>query len=155
MARLMEELERPSYTRSGQPEPFAIKKEGAGQAILIGLPNAGKSQLLASMTGATAKVAGYPFTTQSPLPGTLQFGKVRIQLVDTPAINDQDMQTRLFSLLRNTDLLIIIVDLSANPLEQVDEIFTELARWGYLLVRIGEIPDPEEPRVQKRGDSGG
>ena len=150
MARLMEELERPSYTSGGQPEPFALKKEGAGQAILIGLPNAGKSQLLATLTGAAAKVGSYPFTTQLPLPGTLQFQNTRIQLVDTPAINDQDMQTRLFSLLRNSDLLVIVVDLSADAVDQTSEIWAELEKWGYLLLGKGEPPDPEEHRVQKR-----
>ena len=40
MARLMEDLERPKYTSSGQPQPFALRKEGAGQAMLISLPNA-------------------------------------------------------------------------------------------------------------------
>ena len=150
MARLMEELERPRNVGSGQPQPFALRKEGAGQAILVGLPNAGKSQLLVSLTGAAAKVASYPLTTQAPLPGILQFQNVRIQLVDTPAINDRDMQTRLFSLLRNTDLLLIVVDLSADALEQMEEIVAELDKWGYLLLGRGEEPDPEEHRVQKR-----
>ena len=55
MARHMEELEKPRSVGSGQPEPFALRKEGAGQAILIGLPNSGKSQLLAALTGAAAR----------------------------------------------------------------------------------------------------
>ena len=150
MARLMEELEKPRYTSSGRPEPFAIRKEGAGQAVLIGLPNVGKSQLLATMTGAAAKVGAYPFTTQLPLPGTLQYQNIRIQLVDAPAIVDRDMQTRLFSLLRNTDLLLVVVDLSVDAVEQMQETLAELDNWGYLLLGRGQTPDPEEPRVQKR-----
>ena len=150
MARLMDELEKPRYTSSGQPEPFALRKEGAGQAMLIGLPNAGKSQLLVSLTGAAAKVASYPFTTQLPLPGMLPFQNISFQLVDTPAINDQDMQTRLFSLLRNTDLLLAVVDLSADAIEQMKEIVDELEKWGYLLLGRGEALDTQEHRVQKR-----
>ena len=149
MARLMEELQNPRQISSSQPQPFALKKEGAGQSIFIGLPNAGKSQLLATLTGAAAKVAGYPYTTQLPLPGTLQFQNVRIQLVDTPAINDQDMQTRLFSLLRNTDLLVIVIDLSYDSLEQIQNIGAELEQWGYLLLGNDQAPDPGEHRVQK------
>ena len=149
MARLMEELEKPRHTSSGQPEPFSLRKEGAGQAVLIGLPNSGKSQLLASLTGANAKVASYPFTTQLPLPGMLQFENVRIQMVDTPAINDQDMQTRLFSLLRNADLLLIVLDLAAEAIEQMDDVGTELEKWGYLLLGEGEAPDPQLHLVQK------
>ncbi len=150
LARLMEELETPRHTSSGQPQPFSLRKEGAGQAVLIGLPNSGKSQLLVSLTGANAKVASYPFTTQVPLPGMLQFQNIRIQLVDTPAIVDQNMQARLFSLLRNADLLLIVVDLSTDALKQTDENLAELEKWGYLLLGIGEAPDPEDYRVQKR-----
>ena len=149
LARLMEELEKPRHTHSG-PEPFAIRKEGAGQATLIGLPNVGKSQLLVSLTGAAAKVASYAFTTQLPLPGMVQFQNVLIQLVDTPAINDRDMQTRLFSLLRNTELLVVIVDLSLDALAQMEEVMAELENWGYLLLGKGESSDAEEHRVQKR-----
>ena len=150
MARLMEELEKPSRTAGGRPEPFAIRKEGAGQATLVGLPNAGKSQLLASLTGAPARVDVYPFTTQVPLPGMVQFQNVQIQLVGTPAINNRDMQTRLFSLLRNTDILLIVIDLSGDVLEQMEEVSLELEKWGYLLLSKGEGPDPDEHRAQKR-----
>lgn len=149
VARALEELERPK-SGGGQPQPYSIRKEGAGQVVLIGLPNAGKSYLLASLTGASAKVASYPFTTQVPLPGTLRYENVRIQLVDTPAINDRDVQTRLFSLLRNADLLLIVVDLSLDPLSEAEEVIAELDRWGYRLLEMGEEADPQDPRVQKR-----
>ena len=150
LARLMEDLEKPSYTRSGGPQPFALRKEGAGQAVLIGLPNAGKSQLLVELTGASAKVAAYPFTTQVPLPGILQVKNVLIQLVDTPAINDRDTQTRLFSLLRNADILAIVLDLSDDALGQMDQIEAELGNWGYCLLAKDEYPDAADARLQKR-----
>ncbi len=149
ISRLLQELERPKSTSSGQPQPFAIRREGIGQTMLIGLANSGKSQLLASLTGASAKVGDYPFTTQVPQPGMLPFENVLIQVVDTPAINDREMQTRLFSLLRNADLLVVVADLSDAPIYQVQETFNELERWGYLLLRKDEVLDPSEPRVQK------
>ena len=141
MARLMADLAKPKATSSG-PQPFSLRKEGAGQAVLIGLPNSGKSQLLPSLTGAAAKVASYPFTTQVPQPGMVRYQNVGIQMVDTPAINDQDMQTRLFSLLRNTDLLVAVVDLSVDAVGQMD-------RWGYRLLGPGEEPDQDGSRVEK------
>lgn len=150
IARLLQDLERPKVTSGGQPQPFSLRREGVGQAMLIGLANSGKSQLLATLTGASAKVGDYPFTTQIPQPGMLPFENVLIQLVDTPAINDREMQTRLFSLLRNADLLVIVIDLSQEPLAQVQELFGELEHWGYLLLGKGQAPDPLEPRVQKR-----
>ena len=149
IARLLEELERPKATSSGQPQLFALRRDGIGQAVLVGLANSGKSQLLASLTGAPAKVGEYTFTTQVPQPGMLPFENVQIQLVDTPAINDREMQTRLFSLLRQADLLVIVIDLSRKPLVQAQEVFDELERWGYLLLGKGDAPDFSEPRVQK------
>ena len=150
VSRTMEELERPK-SGSRQAQPYAIRKEGVGQAALIGLPNAGRSQLLASLTGASAKVAAYPFTTQIPLPGMLLYENVRIQIVDTPALTDRDVQTRLFSLLRNADLLLMVVDLSIDPLAETDELLEEMDRWGYRIMGPDEEPDPEDHRVQKRG----
>ena len=150
LSRATEELENPK--RSGgasQYQPYAIRREGAGQAVLIGLPNAGKSQLMAALTSAAAKVGDYPFTTQVPLPGMLRYQNVLIQMVDTPAINDNDVQTRLFSLLRNSDLLLIVVDLSGDPLSEVEEVMDELERWGYRLLHTDEEADPEDPKVQK------
>ncbi len=149
MARLMADLTKPKATSSG-PQPFSLRKEGAGQAVLIGLPNSGKSQLLASLTGAAAKVAAYPFTTKVPQPGMVRYQNVGIQLVDTPAINDQDMQTRLFSLLRNTDLLVAVVDLSVDAVWQMEELSAELDRWGYRLLGPGEEPEQDGSRVEKR-----
>ena len=149
VAKAMDDLEQPKRG-SGQPEPYAIRKEGAGQAVLIGLPNSGKSQLLATLTGATAKVAEYPFTTRLPLPGMLRYQNVLLQLVDTPAINDREVQARLFSMLRNTDLFLLVVDLSGDPLSEADEVMSELDSHGFHLLWEGQDPDPEDPRAQKR-----
>jgi len=147
VARALEELEHPKKG-SGQPSPYAIRKEGAGQAALIGLANAGKSQLVATLTGASAKVAAYPFTTRLPLPGMLPHQNVKIQLLDTPAINDTDSQSQLFSLLRNTDLLLVVLDLSGDPLTEAEEVLAELDRYGYRILEPGEVADPDDPRVQ-------
>ena len=118
--------------------------------MLIGLPNSGKSQLLAALTGAAAKVAEYPFTTRLPLPGMLRYQNVLIQLVDTPAINDQEVQARLFSMLRNTDLLLLVVDLSGDPLSEADEVQSELDNYGFRLLGVDQDTDPEDHRAQKR-----
>ncbi len=148
VAKGLEELENPRRG-SGQPQPFVVRKEGAGQVALIGLPNSGKSQLLATLTGASAKVAVYPYTTRIPLPGMLRYENVKIQLVDTPAINDRDIQGQLFSLLRNTDLLLVVLDLSGDPLTEADEVFSELDRFSYRLLGCDDILDPEDPLIQK------
>jgi len=148
MSRLMEEVEKPQAT-SGGPQPFSIRKEGAGQVLIIGLPNSGKSELLNALTGAPAKVGDYPFTTQVPMVGMLPFENVLFQLVDTPALNDKDIQTRLFGLLRNTDLLLVALDLSSDPVREMEEINDLLDQWGYSLLETGQAIDEEGARIQK------
>jgi GTP-binding protein len=53
---------------------------------LVGLPNAGKSSLLARLTRATPKVAGYPFTTLSPVLGVLESDDRQLVVADIPGL---------------------------------------------------------------------
>lgn len=55
-------------------------------AGLLGLPNAGKSSLLARITRAAPKVAGYPFTTLEPVLGTIEDGERQLVLADIPGL---------------------------------------------------------------------
>ena len=56
-----------------------VRREGAGQRVLFGPPNAGKSSLLAALTHAHLEIADYPFTTRAPLPGMMPFEDVQVQ----------------------------------------------------------------------------
>jgi len=83
IARLTQVSEKKAAT---QRASMLIDKEGAAQLVVIGLPNAGKSQLVASVTNASPTVAEYPFTTQSATPGMMEFENIQIQLIDTPPL---------------------------------------------------------------------
>ena len=106
---------------------FEISREGAGQVILVGPTNTGKSQLLAAVTEASPEVADYPFTTQTPLPGMMKFENIQIQLVDTPPMGHRSVRVMLTNTLRSADLIAIVVDLAAEPASQVEVTLQGLA----------------------------
>ena len=105
---------------------FSIEKEGAAQVVVIGLPNAGKSQLVSSITNALPTVAEYPFTTHTATPGMMEFENIQIQLIDTPPLMPHSIEIWLPPMLRRADALLIVVDLSDAPLAQMEAIVTQL-----------------------------
>ncbi len=93
-----------------------IPKQGAGRVLLIGSPNSGKSQLLASLTRAKPEIAPYPFTTQAPLPGMMLFEDCPIQLIDLPPITADFFDPTLLGLIRGSDVVLLVVDLGSDSL---------------------------------------
>jgi hypothetical protein len=81
ISKLTQQLSKKS---GAQRASMMIEKEGAAQVAVIGLPNSGKSQLVASITNASPAVAEYPLTTHNALPGMMEFEDIKIQLIDTP-----------------------------------------------------------------------
>ncbi len=74
-------------------------REGAGQIVLVGAPNAGRSAMLTALTNAKPEVAPHPFTTGPP-PGIMFYEDVRIQLVDLPPISPDFLEPWVPSLIR-------------------------------------------------------
>ena len=134
IARFSQEAERKFATarRAG----FYISREGAGQVMLVGPANAGKSQLLATLTEAISEIAEYPFTTKTPIPGMMKFEGIQIQLVDTPPIGRKEVRVLLSNVLRNADIIAIVIDLSREPVSQV-----EAALQGLREARIEPLTD--------------
>jgi len=93
-----------------------IEKEGAGQLILIGAPNTGKSSLLESLTHAKPLVADYPYTTREPLTGMMTFETIQLQLIDTPPISDEQFEHYLPNLIRNADTVVLVADLMSQKM---------------------------------------
>lgn len=101
--------------------PYHIDREGAGQVVIIGPTNVGKSALLTALTNATPEVSPAPFTTWGPTPGMMEVGHVQIQLIDTPPLNRDYVDPELLNLLRRCDLVLLVVDLQTHPVEQLGE----------------------------------
>ena len=99
---------------------FHIDKEGAGQVLIVGPANVGKSTLVATVTHASPEASPSPYTTWEPTPGMLDFEGVQIQLVDTPSLNPGFVEPALMDLVRRADLILLMIDLQAYPLEQLE-----------------------------------
>ena len=150
LSRLLVELEEPSGPkRAGRTEPFSLPKQGGGRATLVGPTNVGKSLLLSRATGAQAKVGAYAGSTQEPVPGMLPYQDVRIQLVDTPPISNPSTQGKLYGLLRTSDVIVVVVDLTLDSVGQVREVFSDLELWGFRLLGPEDEPDDENPILDK------
>jgi len=124
ISKLTQSSEKRSATQ--RASMFSIEKEGAAQVIVIGLPNAGKSQLVASITNASPTVAEYPFTTHTATPGMMEFENIQIQLIDTPPLIPNSIEPWLPPMLRRADALLVVVDLNNAPLGQMEGITTQL-----------------------------
>ena len=97
--------------RHSAKSKYYVKKE-TPQSMIIGLPNSGKSTLLASLTSSPVKMASYPFTTQKPEVGSLVHNDVRIQMVELPAFYEgvSTQNKALVALLRTTDAVINVIN---------------------------------------------
>lgn len=103
---------KPATSRRGST--FSIEKRGAGQIVLIGPPNSGKSSILKALTNAEPDIGNYPFTTHTPAPAMMDYENIQIQLVDTPPISPEFIDTWHSELIKNADGVLIILDLAAQ-----------------------------------------
>ncbi len=117
LARLKLELEEREKKRakSSSGLKFSVKKEGAGQILLVGNTMSGKSSILSLLTNAKPKIGFSPFTTKTPTPGMMEYMDVKIQLVEVPAICiGAPWINPALSLCRNADGIIFVVDASSK-----------------------------------------
>src|SRR5881296_1487369 len=118
IAKLEEEGERSKKAGGRRFDPGHVPREGAGQWILLGPPNAGKSALLKALTRAHPEVAPYPFTTGTPLPGMMPFEDVQVQIVDTPAVTVEHAEPYVPNLVHTADGVLVVLDVAADDLDQ-------------------------------------
>jgi small GTP-binding protein len=132
----MEEKKRKRAARSG-PKIF-IEKEGAAQIVIIGLTKSGKSSLLTALTNAKVEISPSLYTTREPVPGIMNYQDIQFQVIEAPALMEGSADGRAWGLqtlgvARNSDGLILVIDLSQDPVKQLSTILEEMEKARILL----------------------
>ena len=109
----------------GQERWLELRLRLRADAGLVGLPNAGKSSLLARLTGAQPKIADYPFTTLEPVLGTLERDDRQLVLADIPGLIEgasagAGLGHEFLAHVERCRLLIHVLDLA--PLDRSDPV---------------------------------
>ncbi len=150
IARFREEAQKRPSTAHRDPL-LRIERSGAGQVVVIGPPNAGKSSLVRALTGAEVEVADYPFTTRLPSPFMMPFENVKVQLVDTPPVTSEFMEPWFVEMLKTADAVLLVADLGdtdAAPL--FEEIFAKLREKKVAFAAAdAEIPPEKGPFLKR------
>ena len=128
LSKLKAEKSKKPATVRHSPD-YRVEPDGAGQIVLIGAPNVGKSALLAALTNARPEVTDYPFSTRNVLPGMMMYEDVAIQLIDTPSISGDFFDPLMLTLVRNADRAVMVIDLDADDVsEQPQWVINTLAQ---------------------------
>jgi GTP-binding protein len=160
----------PRFAETGLPgeeADFELRLKLLADAALVGLPNAGKSSLLARISNARPKVADYPFTTLQPVLGTVDSDERQLVVADVPGLIEGASEGvglghEFLAHLERARLLLHVIDVAAGDPEQAfAAIDHELEEYGaglddrpqvVILNKIDLLPDrprfePPDPRV--------
>ena len=150
----------------GQERTLHLELKLLADVGLVGMPNAGKSTLLAAVTAARPKIAPYPFTTLQPNLGVVILDeRTEFVLADIPGLIEgasegKGLGHEFLRHVERTRMLIHLLDgLSADPLADFDAINQELAAFGHglaekpQLIVLNKLDDPHVrerwPEIEK------
>ncbi len=132
---------------SGEGGWIEVRLKLLADAGLIGLPNAGKSSLLARLTRAAPKVGDYPFTTLSPVLGTIEGEDRQAVVADIPgliegAAGGAGLGHEFLAHVERCSLLVHLVDLApveGDPVANYEAVRGELSAYGAGLEGLPEL----------------
>lgn len=125
----------------GESREVILELKMIADVGLVGLPNAGKSSLLAALTSAAPKVGAYPFTTLAPNLGEVLFDDYqRIRVADVPGIIHEASNNRGLGLdflrhIERTKALVFVLDASDKPSEALELLRRELRNYNKELLQ--------------------
>src|SRR5207253_10147289 len=129
----------PRFAETGLPgdeADYELRLKLLADAALVGLPNAGKSSLLARISNAKPKVASYPFTTLQPVLGTVDSDERQLVVADVPGLIEGASEGvglghEFLAHLERARVLVHVIDASeGDPAERFEQIDRELEAYG-------------------------
>ena len=141
----------PRFAERGLPGEegwITLRLKLLADAGLVGLPNAGKSSLLARLSRARPKVADYPFTTIDPVLGTVEAENRQVVVADIPGLIEgagagAGLGHEFLAHVERTRLMVHVLDLApvdgSDPVANHATVEAELAGYGAGLERLPRI----------------
>lgn len=146
LSKLREEAAKPKGPKKGF-DLFRVEKGGAGQVLLLGPPNSGKSAIVARLSNAPTQPTPFPFATQGPIPGMMVFEDTQIQIVDLPPVAAGRAPKGMMGLVKSADGLLLVADLEAETV--LDDLEAVLAYLEEGRVSPIDPAVPESERIQE------
>ena len=132
----------------GEERTLDLQLKLSADAGLVGLPNAGKSSLLARLTRAQPKVADYPFTTLEPVLGTLERDDRQLVIADIPGLIEgasggAGLGHEFLAHVERCRLLVHVLDLKpldgSDPADNFETVEAELREHGHGLAALPRL----------------
>jgi ribosome-interacting GTPase 1 len=150
LRRRLSKLKDSASQRKGgsrQVSPFQIEKEGAGQVVVVGPANVGKSSLVKALTNAEPVIAAYPFSTPIPVPGMMPFENIQIQLIDTPPLSKEYEEPQLMHLIRLADLVLLVLDIQGSAIQQFEDSLALMREYRIIPLHLKDEADADNARL--------
>lgn len=144
--------------QSGEEVELVLELKLLADVGIVGLPNVGKSSLLAAISAARPKIAAYPFTTTEPVLGVVEHGYMRFVVVDIPgliegAARGAGLGHDFLRHIERSRILLHLVDGSrADPGLDMETVESELDQYGGLIgkERVVVVNKIDIPTVRER-----
>jgi GTP-binding protein len=135
------------FTKGSIGEEFVIwlQLKTIADIGIIGLPNAGKSSLLAAVTNANPKIANYQFTTLNPNLGVAKYDNKEITLADIPGLIEgahegTGLGTQFLKHIERCKSLLHLIDITDEDLmKSYNQVKKELKKYSYELIKKKEL----------------